>query len=55
MFNRIIPHKPITVKNLFAFKRSPFNFFMMGVTLVLLASFFMVLATILSMDITLMA
>ncbi len=39
MFNKIIPHKPITVQNLFKFDKTPFNLFMMTVTIILLAAF----------------
>ena len=40
MFNKIIPHKPITIKTLFAFEKTPFNKFMALLTVVLLLAFF---------------
>lgn len=39
MFQKILPHKEITLKNIFAFEKSPFNFVMAGITLILLAGF----------------
>jgi len=39
MFNKIIPHKPITMKNLFRFDKTPFNIFMAVVTILLLMAF----------------
>ncbi len=39
MFNKIIPHKKITTKELFAFEKTPFNIFMAATTLMLLTAF----------------
>ena len=39
MLNKILPHKEITPKALFSFEKTPFNLFMMLITLVLLGAF----------------
>jgi molybdopterin-containing oxidoreductase family membrane subunit len=41
MLNKILPHKPITLKALFSFQKTPFNIFMVIVTLSLLGMFVM--------------
>lgn len=39
MFQKIIPHKEISLSNIFAFEKSPFNFVMAFITLALLGAF----------------